>query len=146
MNKILFNDEGYPLYFYNEDTYPSSEDGLENPEIPVGAVPVTDAQWRDAGNGRLWRSPDGTIKVPPDPEPVEPEPVVTILPAVTLWERMTENEAIAVSEAMKTQSVRTVQIFNNATTFRSDHELWPLLEQMATELFGEVRASELLAP
>jgi len=75
----------------------------------------------------------------------EPEPIVTVIPAVTLWERMTEDEAIAVKNAMETQTVRTVQIFNNATTFRSDHELWPLLETTATNLFGEARAAELLA-
>lgn len=79
-------------------------------------------------------------------EYVEPEPetVITVIPAVTLWERMTEAEAEQVAEVMKTQSVRTVQIFNNATTFRSDHELWPLLEQIANDLFGATRAAELL--
>lgn len=76
----------------------------------------------------------------------EPETAITVIPAVTLWERMTEAEAEQVAEVMKTQSVRTVQIFNNATTFRSDHELWPLLEQIAHDLFGAARASELLAP
>lgn len=75
---------------------------------------------------------------------LEPEPVVTVLPAVTLWERLTEDEADLVNEAMATQPVRTQRIFTTANTFRSDHELWPLLEQMATELFGENRAAELL--
>lgn len=79
---------------------------------------------------------------PPTPEP---EPVVTVLPAVTLWERLTEDEADQVNDAMATQPVRTRRIFTTANMFRSDHELWPLLEQMATELFGEYRAAELLA-
>ncbi|EXL06202.1 hypothetical protein BG46_15555 [Brucella anthropi] len=68
-----------------------------------------------------------------------------ILPAVTLWERMTETEAEQVEVAMSTQPFRTRQIFMTAQTFRSDHELWPLLVQMATDLFGEERATELLA-
>jgi hypothetical protein len=80
---------------------------------------------------------------PPTPEP---EPIVTILPAITLWERLTEDEADQVNEAMATQPVRTQRIFTTANTFRSDHELWPLLQQMATELFGAERAAELLAP
>lgn len=76
-------------------------------------------------------------------QPEEPE--LLILPAVTLWERLTEDEADQVNEAMAMQSVRTQRIFTTANTFRSDHELWPLLEQMAKELFGEGRATELLA-
>lgn len=71
---------------------------------------------------------------------------VKILPAVTLWERLTEAEAEQVNAAMATQPFRTRQIFLTANTFRSDHELWPLLEQMATDLFGEERAAELLSP
>lgn len=76
----------------------------------------------------------------------EPEPVVTILPAVTLWERLTETEAEQVVEVMATQPLRTRKIFETAATFRSDHELWPLLDQIANQLFGEERAAELLAP
>lgn len=70
---------------------------------------------------------------------------VVILPAVSLWERLTEAEAEQVNAAMATQPFRTRQIFLTANTFRSDHELWPLLVQMATDLFGEARAAELLA-
>lgn len=78
--------------------------------------------------------------IPPAVEPV------TIIPAVTLWERMTDTEAEQVNAAMATQPFRTRQIFLTANTFRSDHELWPLLEQIAHQLFGEDRAAELLAP
>lgn len=89
---------------------------------------------------------DGGEFVAPQPSeiPPVPEPVVTILPAVTMWERMTEAEAEQVNAAMATQPFRTRQIFLTANTFRSDHELWPLLVQMATDLFGEARAAELL--
>ncbi len=73
------------------------------------------------------------------------EPDLIILPAVTLWERLTEDEADQVNEVMATQPVRTQRIFTTANTFRSDHELWPLLMQMANDLFGEARAAELLA-
>lgn len=78
---------------------------------------------------------------------VEPlmEPVVTVLPSVTLWERLTESEAKQVEAAMATQPFRTRQIFMTAQTFRSDHELWPLLVQIATDLFGNQRAGQLLA-
>ncbi|WP_247650448.1 hypothetical protein [Brucella sp. 458] len=87
--------------------------------------------------GKVW---DGAAIVEP-----EPETTVVIVPSVTLWERMTDDEAEQVRNAMATQPFRTRQIFLTANTFRSDHELWPLLEQMATDLFGVQRAAELLA-
>ena len=68
-----------------------------------------------------------------------------ILPAVTLWERMTDDEAEQVNAAMAAQPVRARQIFLTANTFRSDHELWPQLQQIAADLFGTERAAELLA-
>lgn len=142
---IKFGPEGYPLFYYDEVTYPPTDKGQRNPDIPSDAIAVTDQQWSDASLMRLWRSPDGSLTTPPPPEPIiGPEPV-TILPAVTLWERLTEAEADQVNEVMATQSVRTRQIFRTANTFRSDHELWPLLVQMAIDLFGEERAAELLA-
>ncbi|WP_244636197.1 MULTISPECIES: hypothetical protein [unclassified Brucella] len=88
--------------------------------------------------GKVW---NGAAIVEP-----EPEPTVVIVPSVTLWERMTDDEAEQVRNAMATQPFRTRQIFLTANTFRSDHELWPLLVQIATDLFGEARAAELLAP
>lgn len=148
---IKFGPEGFPLFYYCEETYPpvvndAGEAIAVNPDIPHDAVPVTDEQWQKAQSMNLWRASDGSLTIPPMPEPVQPDPVITILPAVTLWERLTEDEADQVNEAMATQPVRTQRIFTTANTFRSDHELWPLLEQMATELFGAERAGELLAP
>ncbi len=81
-------------------------------------------------------------------EPYVPEPedlAVISIPAVTLWERMTEAEGEQVEAVMQTQPFRIRQIFTTAQTYRSDHELWPLLQQVATELFGAQRAGELLA-
>jgi hypothetical protein len=148
---IKFGPEGYPLFYYCEVTYPPvvNEEGeaiAVNPDIPVDAHAVTDQQWQDAHIMKLWLSPDGKITVPPEPEPIELSDPITVLPAVTLWERLTEAKADQVNEVMATQPFRTRKIFETANTFRSDHELWPLLEQMATELFGEVRAAELFTP
>lgn len=66
-----------------------------------------------------------------------------VLQAVTLWGRMTDDEA---EPAMATQPFRTRQIFTTANTFRSSQELWPLLVQVATGLFEEERAAEALSP
>jgi hypothetical protein len=147
---IKFGPEGYPLFYYCEVTYPPvvNDEGdaiAINPDIPADANVVTDQQWQDAQSMKLWLSPDGEITLPPEPEPIElPDPVV-VLPAVTLWERTSKQEAADIEAAMETQDARSRNIFRTATTFRSDHELWPLLKHMATDMFGEARGAELLA-
>lgn len=79
----------------------------------------------------------------PPPEP-EPEAVISI-PAVTFWERTTEAEGSAIEAMLAQQPFRVRQIFMTAQSYRSDHELWPLLHSAAIGLFGEERAAELLA-
>ncbi|WP_312414076.1 hypothetical protein [Shinella sp.] len=77
----------------------------------------------------------------------EPEiaPAVTVLYPVDLWSRLSNGEADAVEAAMATQPVRIQNIFRAASSYRSDHELWSLLETVATSLFGPSRAGEILA-
>lgn len=133
----MFTEDGQPLGFWDEDFISDAV------IIPEGAVEISLEQ-RDEllanPATRRWRN-GKVIEI----EPPVATPSVIIVPAVTLWERLTEDEADHVNEAMAMQSVRTQRIFTTANTFRSDHELWPLLEQMATELFGEDRAAALLA-
>lgn len=129
-----FNDEGFVTAFYNTELF--------DYDIPADAVEITADQYRDLygfQGARKWVNGE-IVEFTPDPMPV-----VTIIPAVTLWERMTNVEAEQVAEVMATQPFRTRKIFETAAAFRSDHDLWPLLNQIATQLFGEGRASELLA-
>lgn len=84
-------------------------------------------------------------KFAPPKEAPNPDPVI-IVNALDLWSRMQDDEADQVGEAMASQSFRIRQIFQSATTYRSDHELWPLLTSIAEGLFGKNRASEILAP
>lgn len=79
------------------------------------------------------------------PPVITPDPV-TVVNNVDLWSRMTEDEADQVGAAMDDQPIRTRKIFESANSYRSDHELWPLLQQLATSLFGAERAAEILAP
>jgi hypothetical protein len=163
----LFDEHGFPSAFYAEDVHglrklpvygealePTDENPFPEPPvigekhnpdclIPAEAIEITDVQWSEflENQGlRKWENGGVVLYEPPVVEQVK------ILPAVTLWERMSNDEADQVKAAMETQPFRLGQIFLTANTFRSDHELWPLLEQMATELFGVERASELLAP
>lgn len=103
--------------------------------------------------------PSGTIEVPIKPSEnhqwqdgewvyVEPEretEVVISIPAVTFWERTTETEGTAIEAMLAQQPFRVRQIFMTAQSYRSDHELWLLLQSAATGLFGEERAAQLLA-
>lgn len=133
--RATFDQEGFPTGFYPSDVWPTG--------YPETAVEITPEQWAEFIKYQGMRKfIDGEV-VEHTPPMVPP---VVVIPAVALWERMTEIEAEQVNEAMATQPFRTRQIFLTANTFRSDHELWPLLEQMATDLFGEIRAAELLAP
>lgn len=79
--------------------------------------------------------------IPPEPEPEQP----ISIPAVTFWERTTEAEGTAIETMLNQQPFRVRQIFMTAQSYRSDHELWPLLQSAAIGLFGEERAAELLA-
>ncbi|WP_206044364.1 hypothetical protein [Brucella cytisi] len=161
-----FNEDGFPVAFYSEGLLglrevpvfgeapePTEENPFpaapvigyqRNPNciIPDDAIAITDeqhAEFVEFSGLRRWENGDVVEYMPPVADPV------TILPAVTLWERLTEAEAEQVDAAMATQPFRTRQIFLTANTFRSDHELWPLLVQMATDLFGEERGGQLLA-
>lgn len=164
-----FDEQGFPIAFYGEDFHgtrtipiygdtPEATEGNPNPErpiigekdnpdcsIPVDAINITHDQWQEFINNPGYRRWDGSKVIEYVPPTPEPQPVVKILPAVTLWERMTEDEAEQVAEVMATQPFRTRKIFETAATFRSDHELWPLLDQIANQLFGEERAAQLLA-
>lgn len=133
--RAVFDADGFPSAFYPEDVWPEG--------YPLEAVEITEDDWHEFLNNqglRQWKNDRVVEYTPPFVEPV------TVLPAVTLWERLTDAEAEQVNAAMATQPFRTRQIFMTANTFRSDHELWPLLVQMATDLFGEERAAELLSP
>lgn len=77
--------------------------------------------------------------------PVDVDPV-TVVYKLDLWSRMTNDEADQVGAAMEEQPFRIRKIFESANSYRSDHELWPLLPQIASTLFGEDRALQILAP
>ncbi|WP_313609325.1 hypothetical protein [Rhizobium sp.] len=93
-----------------------------------------------------WLLVDGEFQ-----PPIVPEPVTTVY-AVDFWTRLdggedgNSGEVAQVLAAMEQQPIKTRKIFDTANSFRSDHELWPLLQQLATSLFGEERADEILAP
>jgi hypothetical protein len=80
-------------------------------------------------------------------DPTKPAPPAPIaIDKIEIWRRMTDAEHDAMIEGVATQSQRIQDIFNAVVTFRSNAPEWPLLQQMATQLYGSDRAAELLAP
>ncbi|GEM_PF-987522 len=133
-----FDDEGFPTGFYSTL--------LHGDEFPEDAVEISNEQWLEFINNsgvRRWVDGEVVEYVPPSVEIPEP---VTVVNSVDLWSRMTDEEADQVGAAMDNQPFRVRKIFESANTYRSDHELWPLLQQIVTTLFGEDRAGEILAP
>ncbi|WP_058599089.1 hypothetical protein [Aureimonas ureilytica] len=116
-----------------------------NPDctVPADAVEITDDQWAEfLSNPGCRRWENGAVVAIDLPPPT----LVTVVDAMVFWERLTAAEAETVEATMSEQGARSRNLFQKAKTFRSDHELWPLLTQLATELFGADRAAELLAP
>lgn len=72
--------------------------------------------------------------------------VISIVYAVDFWTRLTDEEAEQVVDFIDTQPVRLRRIFNAANSYRSDHELWGLLQGMSVAMFGEERTAEIFAP
>lgn len=137
-------------------------------ELPSARPPTVQRFYVDA-SGKFLGSFDGLdeeipedmadgIEVPTGPEdarqiwkngawlPYTPPTPISVLYPVHLWERMTQSEADAVGAVMAEQDFRTRKIFESASSYRSDHELWPLLQQIATQLFGAERAAQILSP
>lgn len=63
-----------------------------------------------------------------------------------IWERATDEEAVAMKQMLDAQSVRIQQIYAGASHISTDHELYTLLTAALTQAFGAERAAELLAP
>lgn len=127
----------HPVVGYWQTTSEPSADILET--YPEGTIPYP------LKPGEHYVPKDGGwVYVEPVAEPM-PE-MVTVVYAVHLWERMTEEESNQVGAVMAEQNFRTRQIFASASSYRSDHELWALFQQIATTLFGDTRAAQILAP
>lgn len=128
MQKFYINLVGIYIGSYDgpEETKPADlVGGIEVPSPPVdGRQKWEDGEWL----------------------PFTPSTPISVLYPVHLWERMTQTEADAVGAVIEQQEFRTRKIFESASSYRSDHELWPLLHQIATQLFGAERAAQILAP
>ncbi|UXN69900.1 hypothetical protein N8A98_22275 [Devosia neptuniae] len=81
-----------------------------------------------------------------DPEPEDPPAELTRIAKNAIWERATDDEAEQMEMVLAAQPVRIRRIYEGATHIDQAHELYALLNAAMTQLFGEDRAAELLAP
>lgn len=63
-----------------------------------------------------------------------------------LWRRTTSTEAEQILQALDTQPVNLKMVFQDAMFLDHLHEEYSQVEEVIVQLFGEERASELLAP
>lgn len=59
---------------------------------------------------------------------------------------MTDEEAVAVANAMKQQTVKNQMIYDAASYIDTSDELFSTLKGLLTQLFTAQRSDELLAP
>jgi hypothetical protein len=137
--KAAFNTDGVPVAFYSEDLDYGAA-------LPNGLTDISDEEWREFiqnPDRRRWDFVAGGVVAIPAPAPA---PVVVMLDKLTLFQRMTDAEYDAMSAGVAAQSRRVQDVFNRADTFRDDAPLWPLLKEMAVQLYGAARAAELMTP
>lgn len=138
MKYAVFTEDGLPSAFFDL--------AIHGDSIPSGAVEITNEQWEEFLTHMGFRRwVDGNVVEYSPPQIEIPDPV-TVVFSVDLWSRMTDAEADQVGATMADQPFRVRKIFETANSYRSDHELWPLLVQIATTLFGDQRAAQILAP
>lgn len=99
-------------------------------------------------------TPEGNIELTGDekeeflaslPGPIEPDANYRIGKS-TPWRRMTDAEAVTVSNAMKQQTIKNQMIYDAASYIDTSDELFGTLKGLLTQLFTAKRADELLAP
>ena len=89
------------------------------------------------------RQPDGSFA----PPPAVPAPIaVRITFKSDVFRRCTDQEADRIDAALATASSRMRNLFMAASYLASDAEEYAVLLETATQLFGPMRAAELLAP
>lgn len=90
-----------------------------------------------------WLYDGSSYAAPPGPE--APPPAPTLLPASVFFDRLTEEEAEQLDEAMMAKPVKFKRAWQAATEFSETADLWPVMREEMVGLFGEERTAELLS-
>lgn len=134
MKFAVFDPEGFPVAFY--------EDGI-TPQIPAGAVQITDEQWSELlshSGARRWSGGElVSVAQPPAPAPDRRTAKADI------WRRATDDEAVTIAQGLDALPLRKRQIYNEAAYLDHSDPLFDELVAGFVQAFGEARTSELLA-
>lgn len=92
-----------------------------------------------------WRREEGVFHPPAliVIEPVPVSPVITF--KADIWRRCTDEEAASIDEALKAATIRQRRLFEDAQYLDHADEAFAFAHAALVSLFGETRASELLA-
>jgi hypothetical protein len=112
-------------------------------EVPNGAVPLSENQWRDLADNQALRRWNGSTIVAYVPPSAPSGPVITS--AVAFWKRASEEEAAIIEAGIEALPTRKRRLVNAAKDFWSTDEFYPELRGFLEQAFGETRAAELLA-
>ncbi|KAA0970318.1 hypothetical protein FPY71_07275 [Aureimonas fodinaquatilis] len=128
-----FDNNGFPTAYYWGEMWPV---------VPANTVEISEAHYLEFINNsgaRVWDGEKPVVYEPPAPDP---EPIR--IPAATFFDRLTEDEADQLDDAMMTKTVKFRRAWQAATSFDEDSDLWPVMRAEMVDLFGEPRTAELL--
>jgi hypothetical protein len=87
-----------------------------------------------------------------DPPPLEPPPVIPVMPpktrlyTVEVWRRCNDAEAVILDGLLATQSLRQRRLWSDAPYILITDTLYPLLLAGMTTAVDATRAAQILAP
>ena len=116
---------------------------MKGPRGPYHVIPGDEPLWslavaKAAEMGRK-------LKLEPQPEP-EPEREKFILSKLTLWRRLTDEEADTLEAALAAAPTRDRRMFEAAQYLDTRDEDYPTLRAGVVAALGEERADEVLQP
>ena len=92
--------------------------------------------------GGYLQNPDGTFS--PPPADVPPDPVEWTIPAVVPWNRMTDEEAELVDDAVQSSPVKTRNMINKATSFTTGTDAFTRFFAIIEAATSATRAHEIM--
>lgn len=135
--KQILEDYRFPVHVRRQD-----EDGNWVDDMDYIVIPY--------GNLAIWGEDDLAIYgITSKPDPVPPPPVKDPNGPVSkadIWRRMTDAEAVMADQALASAPAKERRMYDAAQVIVRDDPYWPILLAGMTQIFGQVRALEILAP
>lgn len=118
-------------YYYGSYTGPDES-------MPSDFIGLTQVPYPPVHPSQRWVNGAWTEYVPPPP--------IYVIYGDDFWGRVTDEEGEAIDAVFQTKPLRIRKLWNLATQFRSDNELWPLLVAAVESECTPERAAIILVP